>query len=77
MGFDGCMIEALVNSKYLLTGVQYGSVSELLSDLLEAEEEEGERRQPVTGTTKTIGTFPNPMKKELCSIGQLQSRVSL
>ncbi|XP_055509876.1 baculoviral IAP repeat-containing protein 3-like [Leucoraja erinacea] len=77
MGFDGCMIEALVNSKYLLTGVQYGSVSELLSDLLEAEEEEGERRQPVTGTTKTIGTFPNPMEKELCSIGQLQSRVNL
>ncbi|XP_067860559.1 baculoviral IAP repeat-containing protein 7-like, partial [Heptranchias perlo] len=49
MGFDRSLIESLVESKYLLTGTLYSSVSDLLSDLLGAEEEEIESRQLNTG----------------------------
>ncbi|XP_078426952.1 baculoviral IAP repeat-containing protein 8-like [Cetorhinus maximus] len=49
MGFDRSLIETLVNSKYLLSGSQYSSVSDLLSDLLGAEEGGRERRQLNTG----------------------------
>uniref|UniRef100_UPI00398F0337 baculoviral IAP repeat-containing protein 7-like n=1 Tax=Pristiophorus japonicus TaxID=55135 RepID=UPI00398F0337 len=45
MGFDRGLIESLVDSKFLLTGAQYSSVSDLLADLLGAEEEERERRR--------------------------------
>ncbi|XP_051889322.1 baculoviral IAP repeat-containing protein 7-like [Pristis pectinata] len=76
MGFDGCLIEALVNSKYLLTSTQYGSVSELLSDLLEAEEEEGERRRPTAGLSaeeqlrqlKSERTCKVCMDKDVCIV---------
>ncbi|XP_067914728.1 baculoviral IAP repeat-containing protein 7-like [Heterodontus francisci] len=49
MGFDRSLIETLVHSKYLLNGTQYSSVSDLLSDLLGAEEGGRERRQLNSG----------------------------
>lgn len=43
MGFDAALVESLVQTKYLLSGQQYTSVSDLVSDVLQAEQEEGQR----------------------------------
>nr|XP_033819493.1 baculoviral IAP repeat-containing protein 7 isoform X2 [Geotrypetes seraphini] len=46
MGFDPTMVEWLVQNKYLTSGVNYTSVSELVSDLVQMEQEsnpEGDR----------------------------------
>uniref|UniRef100_A0A3B3XSJ8 RING-type E3 ubiquitin transferase n=1 Tax=Poecilia mexicana TaxID=48701 RepID=A0A3B3XSJ8_9TELE len=40
MGFEAGVVESLVQTKYLLTGQYYTSVSELVTDVLQAEEEE-------------------------------------
>lgn len=40
MGFDHSLVMSLVQSKYLLTGTCYLSVSELVLDLLEEDGEE-------------------------------------
>ncbi|KAM4571611.1 baculoviral IAP repeat-containing protein 7 [Fundulus diaphanus] len=40
MGFEASVVESLVQTKYLLTGQHYTLVSELVSDVLQAEEEE-------------------------------------
>lgn len=40
MGFEAGVVESLVQTKYLLTGQYYTSVSELVTDVLRAEEEE-------------------------------------
>eukprot|EP00062_Callorhinchus_milii_P004742 gi/632943727/ref/XP_007887106.1/ PREDICTED: baculoviral IAP repeat-containing protein 7-like [Callorhinchus milii] len=52
MGFDHSLVESLVDSKYLLTGSQYISITDLLSDLLGAEEEERERREETRGVVQ-------------------------
>ncbi|XP_049611352.1 baculoviral IAP repeat-containing protein 7 [Syngnathus scovelli] len=44
MGFDASLVESLVQTKYLLTGQQYSHVSSLVSDVLQAEEEDRQRR---------------------------------
>ncbi|XP_067227304.1 baculoviral IAP repeat-containing protein 7 isoform X3 [Chanodichthys erythropterus] len=47
MGFQRSLVESLVQSRYLLTGSHYTSVSDLVTDVLQAEEEErqtGEHR---------------------------------
>lgn len=43
MGFDADLVESLVQTRYLLTGQQYTSVSDLVSDVLQAEQEDGQR----------------------------------
>lgn len=43
MGFDASLVESLVQTKYLLTGQQYTSVSDLVSDVLQAEQEDRQR----------------------------------
>lgn len=43
MGFNAGLVESLVQTKYLLTGQQYTSVSDLVSDVLQAEQEDGQR----------------------------------
>ncbi|XP_015247928.1 PREDICTED: baculoviral IAP repeat-containing protein 7 [Cyprinodon variegatus] len=45
MGFEASVVESLVQTKYLLTGQHYISVSELVSDVLQAEEEERQTGQ--------------------------------
>lgn len=40
MGFESSLVESLVQTKYLLTGRQYTSVSDLVSDVLQAEQED-------------------------------------
>lgn len=42
MGFEASLVESLVQTKYLLTGRQYTSVSDLVSDVLQAEQEDRE-----------------------------------
>ncbi|XP_072305858.1 baculoviral IAP repeat-containing protein 7-like [Eucyclogobius newberryi] len=48
MGFEANLVESLVKTKYLLTGQFYTSVSDLVTDVLQAEEEDRQR-----GTTST------------------------
>nr|XP_043906074.1 baculoviral IAP repeat-containing protein 7-A-like isoform X2 [Solea senegalensis] len=40
MGFESSLVESLVQTKYLLSGQHYTSVSDLVSDVLQAEEED-------------------------------------
>nr|XP_015220478.1 PREDICTED: baculoviral IAP repeat-containing protein 7 isoform X1 [Lepisosteus oculatus] len=51
MGFDPSLVGSLVQTKYLLTGNQYTSVSDLVSDILQAEEDDREEteqtREPI------------------------------
>ncbi|XP_031601351.2 baculoviral IAP repeat-containing protein 7 isoform X1 [Oreochromis aureus] len=44
MGFEASLVESLVQTKYLLTGQHYTSVSDLVTDVLQAEEEDRQRR---------------------------------
>ncbi|XP_061909707.1 baculoviral IAP repeat-containing protein 7 [Entelurus aequoreus] len=44
MGFEASLVESLVQTKYLLTGQHYSHVSDLVSDVLQAEEEDRQRR---------------------------------
>lgn len=43
MGFEAGLVESLVQTKYLLTGQHYTSVSDLVTDVLAAEEEDRTR----------------------------------
>uniref|UniRef100_A0A3Q3S310 RING-type E3 ubiquitin transferase n=1 Tax=Mastacembelus armatus TaxID=205130 RepID=A0A3Q3S310_9TELE len=43
MGFEASLVESLVQTKYLLTGQHYTSVSNLVTDVLQAEEEDRQR----------------------------------
>ncbi|KAM8754374.1 baculoviral IAP repeat-containing protein 7 [Acanthopagrus schlegelii] len=43
MGFDAGLVESLVQTKYLLTGQHYTSVSDLVTDVLQAEQEDRQR----------------------------------
>ncbi|KAG2461468.1 BIR7A protein, partial [Polypterus senegalus] len=52
MGFDYSVVESLVKSKYLLTGLQYNTVSDLVSATLEAEDEERQRSDQSRGLSQ-------------------------
>ena len=43
MGFQASLVESLVQTKYLLSGQHYTSVSDLVTDVLQAEGEERQR----------------------------------
>ncbi|KAM4610822.1 baculoviral IAP repeat-containing protein 7 [Polymixia lowei] len=43
MGFEASLVESLVQTKYLLTGRHYTSVSDLVTDVLQAEDEDRQR----------------------------------
>lgn len=43
MGFEASLVESLVQTKYLLTGQHYTSVSDLVTDVLQAEQEDRQR----------------------------------
>lgn len=69
MGFESNLVESLVKTKYLLSGQYYTSVSDLVTDVLQAEEEERQRgptsREPeVTQGTSTGNTRTRPAIKE-------------
>ncbi|XP_076022552.1 baculoviral IAP repeat-containing protein 7 [Genypterus blacodes] len=58
MGFGASVVESLVQTKYLLTGQHYTSVSDLVSDVLQAEEEDRQRvpqsTEPQTSSTGNV-----------------------
>lgn len=43
MGFEASLVESLVQTKYLLTGQHYTCVSDLVTDVLQAEDEDRQR----------------------------------
>ena len=43
MGFEASLVESLVQTKYLLSGQHYTSVSDLVTDVLQAEQEDRQR----------------------------------
>ncbi len=43
MGFEASLVESLVQTKFLLTGQHYTSVSDLVTDILQAEQEDRQR----------------------------------
>lgn len=49
MGFQRSLVESLVQSRFLLTGSHYTSVSDLVTDVLQAEEEERQTGEPRPG----------------------------
>ncbi|XP_028266243.1 baculoviral IAP repeat-containing protein 7 [Parambassis ranga] len=59
MGFEASLVESLVQTKYLLTGQHYTSVSDLVTDVLQAEEEDRQRgpqsREPETRQGPSTG----------------------
>ncbi len=52
MGFQHSLVESLVQSHYLLTGSHYTSVSDLVTDVLQAEEEDRQTGEPRPGVSK-------------------------
>lgn len=52
MGFEASLVESLVQTKYLLTGQQYTSVSSLVSDVLQAEQEDRQRGPQSRGNSQ-------------------------
>ncbi|XP_028308792.1 baculoviral IAP repeat-containing protein 7 [Gouania willdenowi] len=52
MGFEPSLVESLVQTKYLLSGSHYTSVSDLVTDVLHAEEED-RQREPLTTESET------------------------
>lgn len=55
MGFEAGLVESLVQTKYLLTGRQYTSVSDLVSDVLQAEQEDRARAPQSRGSSQWGG----------------------
>uniref|UniRef100_A0A672HMV7 RING-type E3 ubiquitin transferase n=1 Tax=Salarias fasciatus TaxID=181472 RepID=A0A672HMV7_SALFA len=52
MGFEANLVESLVQTKYLLTGQHYTSVSDLVTDVLQAEEEDRQRGLQTRGNSR-------------------------
>ncbi|XP_063064181.1 baculoviral IAP repeat-containing protein 7 isoform X1 [Engraulis encrasicolus] len=48
MGFEAALVQSLVQTRYLLTGRHYTSVSDLVADVLQAEEEDRLRGEQTT-----------------------------
>ncbi|XP_065817613.1 baculoviral IAP repeat-containing protein 7 isoform X2 [Labrus bergylta] len=71
MGFEASLVESLVQTKYLLTGQHYTSVSNLVTDVLQAEQEERERgqqsREPETrqGTSAGNARTQTPIRERV------------
>ncbi|XP_017270511.1 baculoviral IAP repeat-containing protein 7 isoform X2 [Kryptolebias marmoratus] len=56
MGFEVSLVESLVQTRYLLTGRHYTSVSELVTDVLQAEEEDRQREPSSTESETRQGS---------------------
>ncbi|XP_068453591.1 baculoviral IAP repeat-containing protein 7 [Clinocottus analis] len=70
MGFEPGLVESLVQTKYLLTGQHYTSVSDLVSDVLQAEQEDRQRasqgREPESrqGSSAANVRTPAPIREK-------------
>lgn len=54
MGFEASLVESLVQTKYLLTGQHYTSVTDLVTDILQAEEEDRNREPQSRGNSQWL-----------------------
>lgn len=70
MGFEVSLVESLVQTKYLLTGQQYTSVSDLVGDVLQAEQEDRERGPQSRGKsqcgTVTLREYSSEILVHIC-----------
>ncbi|XP_038606475.1 baculoviral IAP repeat-containing protein 7 isoform X1 [Tachyglossus aculeatus] len=73
MGFDQSLVESLVQSKYVLTGACYTSVSDLVSDLLQEEENRG----PVKSAPETPAVRTESQPECLEGAGNLSTEEQL
>ena len=60
MGFEASLVESLVQTKYLLTGQHYTSVSDLVTDVLQAEEEDRQRGPQNRGNSQCLDLATPP-----------------
>ncbi|KAL6482573.1 hypothetical protein MHYP_G00074450 [Metynnis hypsauchen] len=67
MGFQQALVESLVQSRYLLTGQHYTSVSDLVADVLQAEEEERQGSE----------SRPEPVVRQGGSAGGVRTQASV
>ncbi|KAI4873752.1 hypothetical protein NFI96_010610 [Prochilodus magdalenae] len=67
MGFQRTLVESLVQSRFLLTGCHYTSVSDLVADVLQAEEEE----------RQGSGSRPEPVVRQGGSAGGVRTQASV
>uniref|UniRef100_A0A3Q4MUL2 RING-type E3 ubiquitin transferase n=1 Tax=Neolamprologus brichardi TaxID=32507 RepID=A0A3Q4MUL2_NEOBR len=65
MGFEASLVESLVQTKYLLTGQHYTSVSDLVTDVLQAEEEDRQRRPRSRGSCHFKENSPEELLRQL------------
>uniref|UniRef100_A0A673K0A0 RING-type E3 ubiquitin transferase n=1 Tax=Sinocyclocheilus rhinocerous TaxID=307959 RepID=A0A673K0A0_9TELE len=65
MGFQDSLAESLVQSHYLLTGSHYTSVSDLVTDVLQAEEEERQTGEPRPGVELRSDLSPEDQLRQL------------
>ncbi|XP_036448357.1 baculoviral IAP repeat-containing protein 7 isoform X2 [Colossoma macropomum] len=70
MGFRQELVESLVQSRYLLTGHHYTSVSDLVADILQAEEEErqGSESRPVLGNLSAEEQLRQLQEERTCKV---------
>ncbi|XP_053281532.1 baculoviral IAP repeat-containing protein 7 [Pleuronectes platessa] len=64
MGFEAGLVESLVQTKFLLTGQHYMSVSDLVTDVLQAEEEERQRGPQSRDTETTQGSSAGSVRTQ-------------
>ncbi|KAM4738018.1 baculoviral IAP repeat-containing protein 7 [Anableps anableps] len=64
MGFEAGVVESLVQTKYLLTGQYYTSVSELVTGVLQAEEEERQAGPNSREQERSLGSSAGNMGTE-------------
>ncbi|KAL1021579.1 hypothetical protein UPYG_G00015110 [Umbra pygmaea] len=69
MGFDVSLVESLVQTRYLLTGLHYTSVSDLVTDALAAEEDERSR--------ELQGRGQEPLGRQELSAGSVRTQTSI
>ncbi|XP_028850498.1 baculoviral IAP repeat-containing protein 7 [Denticeps clupeoides] len=67
MGFRAPLVESLVQTRYLLTGRQYSSASDLVADVLQAEEEERQRGEPSTEPVERQGTSGGGIRAQVAA----------
>ncbi|XP_030625349.1 baculoviral IAP repeat-containing protein 7 [Chanos chanos] len=65
MGFRASLVESLVQTRYLLTGRHYTSVSDLVADVLQAEEEDRQRGDQTTEPVERQSTSSGGMRAQV------------
>ncbi|XP_051947914.1 baculoviral IAP repeat-containing protein 7-like isoform X1 [Xyrauchen texanus] len=76
MGFQRSQVESLVQSHYLLTGSHYTSVSDLVTDVLQAEEEERQGGEPGAETMERQGSSAGGKRTQVTVREKVRSDMS-